>query len=112
MVGTQALIVKVGLRIRALREQAGLTREALAAKAGVSTHYMGAIERGARAATLETLAALGEALDVSLSELLAGVDRALPRDTKRVEQALAGRSPDEQRAILEVLTAALKLGAR
>lgn len=73
---------------------------------------MGSIERGEKRARLDTLVELAAALDVSLSELFAGVDRDLPlsRDAKRLALSLAGRSIETQRRILRILDEALQLG--
>lgn len=100
---------RVGLRIRSLRASRSMTQEALAERAGISWHFVSALERGAKNATLETLAALAAALDVSLSELFLEVDRPLPRETARLTAALAGRPPEVQRAVLRVVDAALAL---
>lgn len=58
----------VGRRIRELREQAGLTQERLAARAGVHRTFVGKLERGETAATLDSLAILCGALATSLAD--------------------------------------------
>lgn len=105
----QSLVRQLGRKIRELRTRAGLTQEQLAARSGITWHYTSAIERGTRGATLETLAAIAEALNVSLSELFVGVGRPLPRELKRLDAALAGLSPEEQQTILELVEVALRL---
>ncbi len=52
--------------LRQLRERAGLSQEALAAKSGLDRTYISLLERGQRQPTLKTLARLAEALDTSL----------------------------------------------
>lgn len=88
-----------------------MTQEDLAVKAGITWHFVSSIERGVKTGTLETLAAIATALDVTLSELFLDVDRPLPRELKRVTTALAGRSPEVQRAILRLVEDALHLAA-
>lgn len=100
---------QLGLRVRLLRDRVGLTQEALAQKVGITWHFVSSIERGAKGATLETLAAIAAALDVTLSELFLDVDQPLPRELKRITAALAGLSPEMQRAVLRIVEDALHL---
>ncbi len=65
----------MGIRIRQLRKQAHLTQADLAKDVGISTSFMGHIERGTRIASLETLVGLGDELEVSLDALVTGLDR-------------------------------------
>lgn len=60
----------LGRRVRLLRRQKGYTQEKLAEKVGVSTSFLGHIERGSRAASLETLVELCNALGVGPDYLL------------------------------------------
>jgi transcriptional regulator with XRE-family HTH domain len=65
---------RIGQRIRDLRTQRPerWTQEELAERAHISVSFLSMIERGERVAHVETLAALAEALGVSLAELFAG----------------------------------------
>ena len=58
----------VGRRLRALREQQGLSQEKLAAKAGFHRTYVGKLERGETATTVDSLAALCSALGTTLAD--------------------------------------------
>jgi len=60
---------KFGDRVRQLREAKKLSQEQLAFKAGIHRTYIGGIERGERNPALKNIAAIADALDVSLSEL-------------------------------------------
>ena len=60
----------VGQRIARLREQRGITQEALADKAGIHRVSLANIERGAKQPTLDSLERLAKALRVSLLDLL------------------------------------------
>lgn len=67
---------RLGRRIRHLRTQDGerTTQEELAERAHISVSFLSMIERGERMPHVETLAAIAEALGVSLSELFHGTD--------------------------------------
>ena len=58
-----------GKRVRELRLARGLSQEELAFRTGVHRTYLGGIERGERNPALKNIAAIAEALDVSLPEL-------------------------------------------
>ena len=59
----------VGAAIRQLREQRGLTQEALAANAGTTLSTLSVIERGLANPTWATLRDIAAALGVSMSDL-------------------------------------------
>lgn len=58
-----------GKRVRELRLAKGLSQEELAFKSSVHRTYLGSIERGERNPSLKNIAAIAEALGVTLSEL-------------------------------------------
>lgn len=60
----------VGKNIRACRTNAGLTLEELAERADMSWPYLSEIERGRENISLDKLARLAQALDVTLSKLV------------------------------------------
>lgn len=70
---------RLGRRIRDLRTQKTerWTQEDLAERAHISVSFLSMIERGERMPHVETLAALAQALDVTLSELFVGTDREI-----------------------------------
>jgi len=59
----------LGLRIKYLREQAGLTQEQLAEKAGISLNYFGKIEVSINKPGLRTVFKLAKALKTTPKEL-------------------------------------------
>lgn len=61
------------------RAKAGLTQEALAERANVSTRHVSYLETGDRQPTLTILRALSLGLGLPMSELLARVETALRR---------------------------------
>ena len=64
-----------GKRVRQLRLVRGLSQEELASKVSVHRTYLGSIERGERNPSLKNIAAIAEALGVSLSQLFSFEDR-------------------------------------
>lgn len=62
----------LGKRVRRQRQALQWTQEELAERAGVSTSFVGHVERGSRKTSIETLVALANALDVTTDYLLAG----------------------------------------
>ena len=61
----------LGAAVRALRQEHGLTLEALADVAGMNTTYLSDIERGRANPTISKLHSLAAAFDVRLSALIA-----------------------------------------
>ena len=61
-----------GVRIKALRNKSGLTQEELAIKAGVSSDYLGKIERGERGCSVDLFVRLSEIFDVTTDYLIMG----------------------------------------
>ena len=84
--------VPIGVQLRRIRGERGLTQEGLAERAGVSVDLIKKLEQGSRAtARLATLIALANALDVSLSQLTdkqTALDEAQPASS-----APPGRGP-------------------
>lgn len=60
----------LGIRVRKLRRQSGLTQEELAEQVGISTSFLGHIERGSRVASLDTMVAICNTLLVTPQQLL------------------------------------------
>lgn len=59
----------LGQRIRQLRKSKGYSQERLAEMCGVHRTYLGGIERGERNPSLENIAKIAIALDVTICEL-------------------------------------------
>lgn len=76
----------LGLRVRTLRRKLGMTQEELSEKVGISASFMGHIERGTRAASLETLVALCNTLNVAPEYLL---QASLSNDSYAMPQGLS-----------------------
>jgi transcriptional regulator with XRE-family HTH domain len=79
----QALHKQVGIRVRELREQRGLSQEALADICGLHRTYIGLIERGERSLSLEAVEAVARGLGIAVAELFSGIPVAVaPRQWK------------------------------
>jgi transcriptional regulator with XRE-family HTH domain len=61
---------RMATRIKALREQRGLTQHQLAEKAGIGRSYLARLETARQDPTLSTLEKIAKALGVKVAELL------------------------------------------
>ena len=68
----EALQRRVGVRVRELRADRGLTQLRLAERSGISRPSVANVEAGRQNVSLRQLCALALALDVGVDELLAG----------------------------------------
>lgn len=65
---------KLGARVRSIRQRKDWSLEQLAERAGMHVTYLSSVERGYRNPTLNVMAALAQALEVSLSTLVKGME--------------------------------------
>lgn len=70
---TKTIQKKFGDRVRELRRARDLSQEELAFRAGVHRTYLGGIERGERNPSLKNIAAIANALNVTLTELFQSI---------------------------------------
>lgn len=61
------LAKKIGALIRRLRQEAGMSQEGFADSCGLHRTYIGSVERGEKAITIETAHKIVKALGMSLS---------------------------------------------
>ena len=97
--GTLLFRASLGDVLRAERMRQGMTLRELSSSARVSLGYISEIERGQKEASSELLAALCEALDVPLSDVLRDVSDAVALEEARLELAatpirVGGRAGD------------------
>ena len=64
-------LTKLGAAIRSIRLERGLSQEALADAAGIDRSHMGKIERGERNVSVLNVARVADALNTSVSALMA-----------------------------------------
>jgi transcriptional regulator with XRE-family HTH domain len=60
----------LGETIRSYRKEAGVSQETLAEKADLHHNYVGELERGEKAATIDTIVKVAKALGIRPSSLL------------------------------------------
>ena len=81
----------LGYRIRTVRRNMALTQEELAEQVGISASFLGHIERGTRVASLDTLVALCNVLNVGpeflLRASLTSYNPPMPEDISDDERA-------------------------
>ena len=68
---------EIGNRIKKLRSDIDLSQEKLSYKCNLHRTYIGAIERGEKSPTIETLIKITAALDISLSEFLKDFEKEI-----------------------------------
>lgn len=80
-----------GSRVRALREERGLSQEAMAERGSFHWTYVSGVERGRRAPSLDVVGRIAEALDVSPAELFAPL-KGRYQAVFRTSHRLSGRN--------------------
>lgn len=86
------LLKALGRRIGELRKKQGYSQESFADACGVHRTFMGAIERGETNISFHNLYRVAEALGITLSHLLSGVERNAAALEKEGKNKKAGRS--------------------
>lgn len=104
---------EVGLQIRAARLRRALTLEQLAALSGLSSAYVGQVERSVKKPSLRTLAILAQALGVAIAALVPGSHAPVEKVVKEksLDALIACHPPKERQFItraVEELSRALK----
>lgn len=95
----------MGARIKRARLKQNLTQEQLAELLDISVSYVSLIERGSRNATVETLLAIADVLNVSLASLLQD-STDLDRDEEQSniwQQLTKNRTVEEKEMILQTV---------
>ena len=94
----------LGERIREERKRIHLTQAQLANEVGISDTYMGAIERGERSLTLDTLAKLANRIGVTIDYLLTDfVDGSNESIMDEFKQIIDNQPLDRKVMALQVL---------
>lgn len=94
----------VGHRIKMAREAKGLTQEDLAAMVDLSPTHVSVIERGLKAAKMDTFVAIANALEVSADSLLVDVvAHSVIGVTNELSEMIAKLPLEEQRKILRAV---------
>ena len=74
MATNHIFLKKFGDRVQLLRNQAGISQEKLAELAEMHRTYISGIERGERNVSLINIMRLANALNLSVSKLMEGID--------------------------------------
>ncbi|RKU08524.1 XRE family transcriptional regulator [Candidatus Poribacteria bacterium] len=74
MATNHIFLKKFGDRVQSLRNQAGISQEKLAELAEMHRTYISGIERGERNVSLINIMRLANALNLSVSKLMEGID--------------------------------------
>lgn len=99
----------LGKRIRAERSNRKLTQEQLAEAVGVSTTYIGFVERGERTITLEKLIDITNALHVSIDYLIKdSMETSSDSNFALLQNLWHQASPKEQSMILDLIASLLR----
>lgn len=97
----------VGHRIRILRKKRNWTQHDLAEKVGISSTYMGEIERSEKNVTYDILVKIATVLDISLAELVRYSDKLSLIENKdilvEIIELLSSRSLDIQNDVLKII---------
>lgn len=100
-------LLEVGQRIIDRRKSLGLTQEALAEKADVTTQFISYAESGKRAMRPENLLKLSIALGVSTDYLLTG--EIIDKDLLIISDKLRSLTPAQLRIVEEVIDNCISL---
>ena len=107
--GDEMKLATIGKNVRKYRLMKKLRQEDLAEKAGLTTNYIGMVERGEKIPSLETfikiLNALGVSADMVLSEVL---DTGYTVKNSMLNEKLGKLTPEDRDRIYEVLDTLIK----
>ena len=91
--------VNIGEVIKTYRSQRGLSQGDIERRTGLLRCYLSRVENGHTVPSLETLAKIAEAMDISLADFFPGTET--PRD-KETQKMLGELSQDEIRFLVEI----------
>ena len=91
--------VNIGAVIKTYRSQRGLSQGDIERRTGLLRCYLSRVENGHTVPSLETLAKIAEAMDISLADFFPGTET--PRD-RETQKALGEMSQDEIRFLAEI----------
>lgn len=99
------IAVIVGKRIRSYRENAHISREALAERADMHPTYLGQLERGEKNATLESISKVARGLDIPLAYLVENIPVAAADSTiaAKCYELIAEQPLGEQESLYHIL---------
>lgn len=93
--GIKMNIINVGNRIRSLRKTASLSAKSLAEKVDLDPSQISKIEKGTSTPSLEALARICTALDISLSDFFKETDIQLTKEQTKLLNHVSSMSQDQ-----------------
>lgn len=103
--------VVVGKRLRDVRKTLGLSQEQVGHRSSVTPSYVGAIERAARGATIDTLERLCKGLGVTLGEVVAHEELALTREVESLIADVPSRLRPQMLKVIREVVLLLRVAA-
>lgn len=91
--------VNIGEVIRSYRGDRGLSQGDIEKRTGLLRCYLSRVENGHTVPSLETLAKIAEAMEISLADFFPGLDTPQERETRRI---LGELSQDEVHFLAEI----------
>ncbi|HTZ75128.1 MAG TPA: helix-turn-helix transcriptional regulator [Candidatus Aquilonibacter sp.] len=91
--------VNIGEVIKSYRSDRGLSQGDIERRTGLLRCYLSRVENGHTVPSLETLAKIAEAMEISLADFFPGTDTAQDRETRKV---LGELSEEEIRFLAEI----------
>lgn len=99
----------IGKNIRKYRKKAGMTQDELAEKAGLSTNYIGSMERGEKTPSLESFINIVNALGVSSDLLLCDIlDNGYQVKASLLSEKLCSVSQTKRASIFDMIEIMLR----
>lgn len=80
----EAILTTLGQLIREKRQHVGISQEELAARSGLDRTYISGVERGVRNPSLTALLKIANGLQMSVADLLHGLEAGLSGDERNV----------------------------
>ena len=95
----------IGNRVRSLRKERGLSQEELGFKAQLHNTYVGAVERGEKNVSIDSLERISTGLAVDLGEILNDLTGPQAEDRMRafIAQEIKTASPSAVKIVFELL---------
>jgi len=101
--------IEIGKNIQAARKQLHMSREELAEKSGLSAKFIGNIERGEKAVSLDSFICIANALGTSADLLLGSVlDNGYRVKASRLSDQIDALPPKKRKKVLELIELILK----
>ena len=103
---------RLGVRVRTIRKQKGITQDQLAARMGRSVDALSNIERGKSLPSFQTIEQLCEALEIELKTLFDFTDLPLPARNVQLLEELYSIARELPHADLELAVEQIKAISR